>query len=177
MVYQRQNEPERAKGCYDELVAANPNSAQSYLRRAEFHRNRSEFAAALADCDAAQRKEPHSALPALMRASIDAAQGRYREAVARAEKALAKAPKHDGHALYAAACVWSLAAGAAARAQPTDMKLAQMYADLAAALLAETLDKGFHDLIYPEHNRMADDPALAPIRQHARVRDLLARGL
>ena len=43
----------------------------------------------------------------------------------------------------------------------------------AAELLAQALDRGFHDLIYPEHNRMADDPALAPLRQHPRVCDLL----
>ncbi len=71
--------------------------------------------------------------------------------------------------LYAAACVWSLASRAAG---PDE---APRYADRAAALLAEALDRGFHDLIYPEHNRMADDPALAPIRQHPRVRALLSR--
>jgi hypothetical protein len=45
----------------------------------------------------------------------------------------------------------------------------------AAALLAEVLDRGFRDLMYPERNRLADDPALAPIRQHSRVRNLLLR--
>ena len=66
--------------------------------------------------------------------------------------------------------VWSLASGAAAG--PAE---AQRHADRAAELLAEALDKGFTDLNYPEHNRMADEPALAPIRQHSRVRDLLSR--
>jgi hypothetical protein len=88
--------------------------------------------------------------------------------VAEAERALAKAPKDDGHVLYAAACVWSLASRAA-----TDRGEAERYADRAAALLAAALDRGFHDLSYPEHNRMADDPALAPIRHLPQVRDLL----
>jgi hypothetical protein len=89
--------------------------------------------------------------------------------VAEAERALAKAPKHDGRVLYAAACVWSLASRAADRGE------AERYADRAAALLGEALGKGFHDLLYPEHNRMADDPALDPIRRLPRVRALLDR--
>jgi hypothetical protein len=87
-----------------------------------------------------------------------------------AECALQAAPPHDGHVLYAAACAWSLASRAAA-----DPAEARRHADRAAALLAEALDWGFHDLTYPEHNRMADDPALSPLREHPRVRDLLAR--
>jgi hypothetical protein len=39
--------------------------------------------------------------------------------------------------------------------------------------LTKALDKGFHDLTYPEHNRMAEEPALAGIRQLPRVQDLL----
>jgi hypothetical protein len=58
------------------------------------------------------------------------------------------------------------------RANPAEDK---RYTDRAAALLAEALDRGFHDLIYPEHNRMPDDPALAPVLQHLRVRALLSR--
>jgi serine/threonine protein kinase/predicted Zn-dependent protease len=175
-VYEQQKEPERAKKCYDELVAANSGSARAYLRRAVFHRNQGNFAAAREDCNTAVRKEPDSALPALVAVSVEAAAGRYSEAVAQAERALAKAPKHDGPSLYAAACVWSLASSAAARSGPDGAKLAKAYADRAAALLAETLDKGFHDLLYPEHNRMADDPALASIRQLPQVRNLLSRG-
>ena len=91
----------------------------------------------------------------------------------RAERALAKAPPDDGHVLYAAACVWSLAAKAAGK--PETKELAGQYADRAAALLARMLDKGYHDLIYPEHNRLALDPALAPILSHPRVRDLLKK--
>ena len=79
--------------------------------------------------------------------------------------------------LYAAACVWSLASRAAA-ARPANKQaadLAKRYTDRAATLLLECLDKGFHDLLYPEHNRMAEDPALEPVRQHPLVSDLLAR--
>ena len=109
-------------------------------------------------------------MPALVRASITAARGQHRKAVADAERALEKAPKDDGHVLYAAACVWSLAAQAAA----ADAAESRRYADRAAALLAMVLDKGFHDLIFPEHNRMIEDPALAAIRRQPRIEDLLA---
>jgi hypothetical protein len=108
-------------------------------------------------------------VPALVRAGVLAARGQRGLALAEAERALEKAPRHDGHVLYAAACVWSLACR---NAEPAE---ARRRGDRAAALLAETLDKGFHDLNYPEHNRMADDPALAPIRQLPLVRDLLSR--
>jgi hypothetical protein len=103
---------------------------------------------------------------------VVAARGNHGLAVAEAERLLRQGPADDGHVLYAAACVWSLASQAAG-ARPGGGELTQQYADRAAALLAETLDKGFHDLLYEEHNRMADDPALSAIRQHPRVRELL----
>src|SRR5262249_57319296 len=109
-----------------------------------------------------------SVLPALVRASAEAARGRPGPAVTDAERALEKAPRDDGHVLYAAACVWSLASRAAG-----DSAESKRYADRAATFLAAALDKGFHDLLYPEHNRLADDPALAPILLLPRVRDLL----
>jgi tetratricopeptide (TPR) repeat protein len=168
-VYARQGQPEKATECLDRLVAAAPKSEWSYLRRAENRRDQGEYDAALADCDRLARLKPASAVPALVRASVAAARGQPAAAVAEAEHALKKAPKNDGHVLYAAACVWSLASRAA-----TEPGQAKRYADRAAALLAAALDRGFHDLSYPEHNRMADDPALAPIRQLPRVRDLLA---
>lgn len=168
-VYDKQSHPEKATACLDRLVAAVPESEWAYMRRAEHRRDHKKFDDALADCDQAARINPDSALPLLVRASIEAARGKPTEAVAEAERALKKAPPHDGHVLYTAACVWSLASRAAG---PDE---APRYADRAAALLAEALDRGFHDLLYPEHNRMPDDPALAPIRQHPRVRDLLSR--
>jgi tetratricopeptide (TPR) repeat protein len=167
-VRERQGQPAQAAECLDRLAAAAPESEWSYLRRAEFRRDRGEYDAALTDCDRAARLKPGSAVPALVRASVVAARGGA-AAVAEAERALAQAPKDDGHVLYTAACVWSLAS----RAAP-DRGEAGRHAERAAALLAEALDRGFHDLSYPEHNRMADDPALAPIRHLPRVRDLLA---
>jgi tetratricopeptide (TPR) repeat protein/tRNA A-37 threonylcarbamoyl transferase component Bud32 len=170
LVYQKQGEPQKAKECYEKLVAADPGAAAVYLRRAEFRRDRKEFEAALSDCDLAAQKEPDSALPPLVRAGVKAARGQYKEGVAEAEQALKKARK-EGRVLYTAACVWGLAAQTAAAAKAKD--LAKEYADRAAALITQALDKGFHDLIYPEHNRMAGDTALATVRQRPEVRDLL----
>ena len=174
LVLEKQGKPKEAAGCFNQLLAADPNSAVAYQRRAEFRRDHKQFEQALADCDRAARLDPASALPELVRASIEAAQGKYREAVERAETALKKAPQEDGHALYAAACVWSLASQAAAEATDSDSTLAKVYADRATALLAGALGKGFHDLSFPEHNRMTSDPALAPVRSHPKVRELLA---
>jgi tetratricopeptide (TPR) repeat protein/tRNA A-37 threonylcarbamoyl transferase component Bud32 len=175
LVYEKQGKPELAKKCFENLVAANPDSAQAYLRRAVYRRDHREFEAAREDCVRARAKDPKSLLPGLVEASILAAHGAAEEAVTRAETLLAQAPKGDGQILYTAACTWSLASRAAAALPDKDKatELTKRYADRAAALLAECLDKGFHDLIYPEHNRMIDDPALEPIRNDPRVRNLV----
>jgi tetratricopeptide (TPR) repeat protein len=170
-VYERQGEPAKAAECFDRLVTAAPEAEWAYLRRAEFRRNRREYELALADCDIAAFLNPGSVLPALVRASVEAARGRPGPAVAEAERVMAKADRDNGHVLYAAACVWSLASRATD--DPTESK---RFADRAAAFLAAALDKGFHDLLYPQHNRLADDPSLVPILTHPRVRTLLARG-
>jgi len=168
-VYEKLKEPRKAAECFNRLVESAGQSEWAYLRRAEYRRDRGEHEAALADCDRAAKLKPGWALPALVRASVEVARGQLAPGVAEAERALQTAPKQDGHVLYAAACVWSLAARAA-----TDPAEAKRHADRAAALLAEALDRGFHDFLYPEHNRMADDPALAPIRQHPQVSALLS---
>jgi tetratricopeptide (TPR) repeat protein len=175
LVRAKQGEPELAKECFEKLVAANPNSARAYLRRAEFRRNQGQFEAAREDCARARAKDAKSLLPGMVEASILAAQGSAEEAVAKAEPLLALAPSGDGQILYAAACTWSLASRAAA-AHPDKAKAAELskrYADRAAVLLGQCLDRGFHDLSYPEHNRMADDPALEPVRRDPRVSDLV----
>jgi eukaryotic-like serine/threonine-protein kinase len=162
LVYARRGEPGRAADCDDRMVAADPVSARARLRRAEARRARGDFDGAAADCDEAARLDPRSPLPALVRAGVEAARGRPGPAVASAEQALKDAPAGDGHALYAASCVWALASRAAAE-----------HADRAVALLVEALTKGFHDLNYQEYNRAADDPALAGIVADPRVRELL----
>jgi serine/threonine protein kinase/lipoprotein NlpI len=174
-VFDKQGKPDLAKECFEKLVAANPKSSRAFLRRAAFHRDHRQFKDALEDCVRARDNDPKSPLPELMEASILAAQGSAEEAVTKAEKILAKGPKGDGELLYIAACTWSLASRAAATIPDKVMaeKLTKQYADRAAALLAECLDKGFHDLIYPEHNRMVDDRALEPVRNDPRVRDLV----
>jgi eukaryotic-like serine/threonine-protein kinase len=176
LVYEKQGKPGEAKACLDRLVAADPGSARAYLRRAECLRNHKEFDSAPADCDRAARLDPKSPLPDLVRAGVLAARGEHRAGVELAERALERAPKDDGQVLYAASCAWSLASGAVAAdpGAPGGRELARRYADRAAGLLAQTLDRGFHDLIYPEHNRMAEDPALGPIRHLPRVRELIA---
>jgi tetratricopeptide (TPR) repeat protein len=174
LVYEKQGQPDKARECYERLVAADPGSVPAYLRRAEFRRNQKQFAEASADCDRAAQLDRDSVLPSLVRAGIEAARGEDARAVAEAERLLPRAPAGDGHALYLAACVWGLAAQAAG-ARPGGAELAKQYADRAAALLGETLDKGFHDLLYEEHNRMPDDPALAALRQHPRVRELFGQ--
>jgi serine/threonine protein kinase/lipoprotein NlpI len=166
---QKLGQPDKAAGHLDRLVAAAPESEAAWLRRAELRRDQGKFDAALADCDRAASCKPGTQLPALVRASIEAAQGRSALAVEQAERVLETAPKYDGRVLYAAACVFSLASRSAGPAED------KRFADRAADLLAEALDRGFHDLDFPEHNRMADDPALAPIREMPRVRELLAR--
>jgi len=176
LVYEKQGTPDLAKECFEKLVAANADSAPAYLRRAAFRRAHGDFDAALEDCTRARQKDPKSVLPGLVEASILAARGEDEEAVRKAEPLLSQAPSGDGQVLYTAACVWSLAARAAA-ARPDKKRSAELverYTDRAANLLQECLDKGFHDLLYPEHNRMTEDPAMGPVRQNPRVRDLLA---
>jgi len=174
LVFEKQGKADPANECYERLVAANPGSARVYLRRAEFHRAHGRFAAALDDCARAREKDSKSVLPGLVEASVSAARGADEDAITKAERLLAQATKEDGHVLYAAACVWSLAAQAAAKRSGAAQDLAKKYAERAIELLEQCLDKGFHDLLYPEHNRMADDPALESIRRHPRAHALLA---
>jgi tetratricopeptide (TPR) repeat protein len=172
LVYRMQGERAKAQECFEQLIKANPKAEAAYLRRGRFLRDQGRFDAAQQDCQEAARCEADSVLPALLQASITAARGDPVAAVAQAERILMKAPKDNGQVLYSAVQVWSIASTVAAKTGKTE--LARQYADRAVALLSQTLDKGFHDLIFPEHNRMLDDPALEALRQHPKTRDLLA---
>jgi eukaryotic-like serine/threonine-protein kinase len=171
-VYLKQAKLGQARECFEQLVAANRQSAAAYLARGRFLRDQGQFETARQDAQQAARCDPKSVLPALLQASITAVSDDPAAAVAEAQRLLDKAAKDNGQVLYAAVQVWSLASAAKERAGKPE--LARQYADRAAALLAQTLDKGFHDLLYPEHNRMIDDPALEAIRQHPKARDLIA---
>jgi hypothetical protein len=139
-----------------------------------FLRDLGEVPAARAVCDLAERHGADAVLLGLARAAIKAAQGQYAEAATEAEDLLTQKhdPPGDGQALYSAACVFSLASRAAAMAG-TSARATEL-GDRGASLLADALDKGFHNLNYQEHNRMSDDPALEPIRAQPKVRELLA---
>ncbi len=175
LVYSKQGEPSKARRCLDQMVEANPKLAAAYLWRGRFLRDQKLFTEAWKDSEQEARCDPASVLPKLLQASILAARGDAAAAVAAAERVLSDATqkdKDDGHVLYSAAQVWSLASRAAARAG--DSVAAKRYSDQAVRFLEQTLDKGFHDLNYPDHNRMIDDPALEAIRQHPQAEDLLA---
>jgi len=175
LVYSKQGEPGKARQCLDQMVQANPKSAAAYLWRGRFLRDQGLFEEAWKDSEQAARCDPASVLPKLLQASITAARGDAAAAVATAEQVLSNATqkeKEDGQVLYAAAQVWSLASLAAGRVG--DSETAKGYADQAVKMLEQTLDKGFHDLNYPDHNRMIDDPALEAIRQHPKAMELLA---
>jgi tetratricopeptide (TPR) repeat protein len=167
-MFAKQGRAGKAAECFDLLVRAAPDSEEAYRFRARFRRDRGEYDEALADCDRAEKAKPGWALAALVRASIAAARGQPAAAVAAAQQTLETAPKGDGNVLYAAASVWSLAARTAGPGE------AERYAERAADLIVAALDKGLHDMDYSELNGLADDPALAPIREIPRVRDLLA---
>jgi tetratricopeptide (TPR) repeat protein/tRNA A-37 threonylcarbamoyl transferase component Bud32 len=170
-VYDQQGDSAAAAASLERLMTATGSSAWSLVRRAEFRRDHRQFDAADKDCDQAAKLAPGWAVPALVLASVQAARGEGSAAVGKAEGVLKKVSAPDGHVLYAAACVWSLAA--ATSKDPGEKK---RYAERAADLLTETLNKGYHDLIYPEHQRIPHDPALTSIRGLPRVRALLGGG-
>lgn len=174
-VHEKQGNLMLARESYDKMVKADPAAASAYLLRAEFLRSHGEFDAAVADCDQATKIEPKSVLPGLVRAGITAARGDPTQAVSATEKLLEGAPQNDGKVLYAAACVWSLAAQAAQKqtADPKAAALAQAYSERAAKFLADVVGSCFHDLQYPQHNRLAWDPALETVRKLPQVEKLI----
>jgi tetratricopeptide (TPR) repeat protein len=175
-VYDQMGKPAQARDAYERMAKADPALPAVYLRRAEYLLNRGEFDAAAADRDQAGQIDPQSVLPGLVRAEITAARGEHVQAVNDAEALLAKAPPHDGKVLYAAACVYSLAAKAvAARSgDPDSAKLREEYSQRAIQCLKEVVGTCFHDLEYPDHNRMAWDPAFQSIRALPEFEKLLS---
>ena len=175
-LYEKQNKLVMARECYERMIKADSAAAAVYLLRAEFLRNHSDYDGAIADCNLAAKIDPKSIIPDLVRAGITAARGNPAQAVKDAEQLMARSPPRDGKVLYAAACAWSLAAQAA-RAQTDDPEAArhaQEYAERGAKYLADVVGECFHDLQYPEHNRMAWDPALEGIRSLPQVQKMLA---
>jgi tetratricopeptide (TPR) repeat protein/tRNA A-37 threonylcarbamoyl transferase component Bud32 len=176
LIRSQRGEHDQAAAHYDEMVAADPDSAAVYIRRAEHLRNVGKYEAACADCDRAASLDAKSLLPPLVRASIDACQGKPANAIAAVNTVFKKEPALDGNCIYAAACVWSLASKAFQEAgeQAAAAGQSAQAVEKAATLLAEAWEKGFLDLSYQQYNRTADDPALAPIMDHPTVRQLLA---
>jgi len=170
LVHLLAGKPELAEATIEQMMTANAGSFRACLRRAEFHRSCSRWDQALKDSERAAGRDPKSPLPSLVRASIRAGRGEFRQAVEDAERVLRTA-RPDGQLFYTAACVWSLASQAAQ--QQGDAKLARQFADRAAAFVADTLKKGSLDLNFQAYNRLLIDPALAPIRRHPIVVELL----
>jgi tetratricopeptide (TPR) repeat protein len=177
IIHSKQDKDHEAERCYDQMVAADPDSALVYVRRAEHLRNRGKFDASLADCDRAVGLDAKSPLPNLVRESVHASRGQPAAAIAAAKRWLESGERIDGNANYAAACVFSLAARAFASESTAGdaADQATAAADQAAALLTEAWEKGFLDLSYQQYNRVADDPAIAPILTHPNVQRLLPR--
>jgi serine/threonine protein kinase/tetratricopeptide (TPR) repeat protein len=173
LVYQSQNRLREAATLYDQMVEADRNSMRPYLRRAEFRRDQRDWSGALEDCERAAKLGAGSLLPALLEASVHAAQGQADRAVKQAEPLVAKIPASNGQALLTAASVWSLASQTAASKGESDQ--AKVLRDRAAELFLKAATLGYHDLSYQEYNRLPDLSSLAPIRDDPRVQELMPK--
>jgi eukaryotic-like serine/threonine-protein kinase len=169
-VHLQKGETDSIERILAEMKSASGGSFTAHIRSAEFRRACGRWQQALADCEQASKLEGKSLLPALVRASIRAAQGEFRQAVADAAS-LIKGNPGNGHVLCAAAAVWSLAAQAAQKSGAVE--LAREYRERAAELLTDSMKKGFLDMNYQAFNRILVDPALATVREDPRVQDLL----
>jgi tetratricopeptide (TPR) repeat protein len=157
-----------AENVVAQMIAANPDSLDALLRRAEFRRSRGQWDEALSDCEQAAKVDAKSLLPGVVRASILAARGDYSRAIAETEAVLQGA-RPSGQLLYAAAAVFSLSAGTADKTASPDA--GQQHIQRAVELLAQAL--GYLDLNYQAVNRILVEPALAPLHRHAKMRELL----
>lgn len=170
----RQGQGDQARAIFDQLFQANPKSVAGQLRLAEFLRNHKAWDDARAACERAAELDPKSPLPGLIQASLIAAQGDHARAIAQAESLLAKTADRSGAVHVAAAALYSLAAEAVGTsADDASKSLASDYVAKGLQHLQQATGPCFHDLQYPEHNRLAWDPALATLRQHPAVQELL----
>jgi tetratricopeptide (TPR) repeat protein len=160
------------------MIAADPQSAAPYLRRAEALRSRGQLDAAAADCDKAAELDPQSVHDDLVRAGIDALRGNPEQAAKAAEALLATAPDDDGQAVFSAVCTLVLAAEATGRggdkSEPDDEQ--KRYLNRAAELLADLLGPGPYRMTQQEYSRWVSDGTLDPIRSHPLVENFLAAG-
>ncbi|MBS0266802.1 MAG: tetratricopeptide repeat protein, partial [Planctomycetes bacterium] len=174
-VYEALEKPILARESYDRMVKADTAAPTPRLRHAAFLRDQREFSEALAECDRAAQKDPKSVLPGLLRASIAAAQGHSDTALQQAEELLSQAAPRDGKVLLAALEVYSLALRAYQQQSnpPAAPQAVAQCQQRAIELLTEIEGPCFHELVYPEHNRLAWNPALAAIRDLPQVQELL----
>ena len=170
----QQGQLDKAREVYDLAIQASPKMMAAHLRFAEFLRAQSDWTAARTECTRAAEIDPQSPLPGLVLAGITAAEGDPAAAVAQVDQLLAGSQSASGQAQVAAAQAYSLAAAAAGRqSTETMVSLAQQAADKGVAALRQSVGPCFHDLQYPEHNRLAWDPALDELRKLASVQELL----
>lgn len=170
----QQGQLDKAREVYDLAIQASPKMMAAHLRFAEFLRAQSDWTAARTECTRAAEIDPQSSLPGLVLAGITAAEGDPAAAVAQVDQLLAGSQSASGQAQVAAAQAYSLAAAAAGRqSTETMVSLAQQAADKGVAALRQSVGPCFHDLQYPEHNRLAWDPALDELRKLASVQELL----
>lgn len=170
LVHVLEGKAEQAEPIMAQMMAANAGSFMAHLRCAEVHRALGQWDDGLKDCDRAAALGPKSPLPALVRASIKAAQGNHEEAVGQAKAALKEATP-DGQLFVAACAVYSLAADAAKKSGADD--LTRQYADHAVQYLIDAMQRGFLDMNYQAYNRMLVDPTFAAVRRQPRVLEIL----
>ncbi len=175
MLEQHQGKPEtEIIALYNRMLQANPESVDAHLRAAEYYRDRGHFELALAEIQKARAFEtdPLHALSRLCLAGVQAARGDGDDATTEADAILKAVPHEEGPMVYAAASVWSLASGVAAKRG--DAGKAKFCNGRATALLQRSLTECYHDFSYQEQERIALDPALDPIRNDPEVQRLLS---
>lgn len=161
---------DEAERLFDRMVREHAERIEPLQARAVFLRDRGRLDEADADCALALKLQPDDTLTYVIRASILARSGQENAALNLLKHSLKPDRPLDGRITYLAASTYSLASAVADEGS----ELHRSYADKAAEFLQLTLDTGFHDLLYGDHNRMVSDPSLEPVRNHPRVQALLS---